>query len=71
MTTSKTFCPAVYELEDSVALSVLIQLLKAMFKCKVEVPVSLLSSLSLTLGKRGTELVFRVVGPMLSLTGLV
>lgn len=59
-----------YVLEHSAALSELIQLLKAMFKCKVEVLICLLNSLSLTLGKRETEPVVRVVSPMLSLTGL-
>lgn len=42
-------------LDDSAALSVLIQLLKAMLKYEAEVLISLLSSLSWTLGKRGTD----------------
>lgn len=51
----QNFCPAVYGLDDSAVLSVLIQLLKAMFKYKAEVLISLPSSLSWTLGKRGTD----------------
>lgn len=49
-------CPAVYELDDSAALSLLFQLLKAMFKHKGEVLISVLGSLSWTLGKHGAEL---------------